>query len=305
MGAPNNLDEVELFLKNMFNDKYIITAPKLIRKLISFIIVNRRLDIAKNNYKELGGVSPLVGNTKRLVRRLNKNIGDADVFYVMRYTPPFASEVVPKLVDYDNIYLIPMYPHYSNTTTRSSIEDFLEEAKKFDIDKKVSYIESYYKDELYNKAIVERIKDSIKDINSKEYELVFSAHGLTQRSIDKGDPYQQHIIENVNAIKKMLSVESISFNSIHIAYQSRVGPMEWIRPYLEDKLQELKGRKVLIYPISFTLDNSETDLELEVEYKEVASEIGIKDYRVCRALNSSQYFIDTIKKFYNNLKIGD
>ena len=300
MGGPNNLDEVKVFLKNMFNDKYIITAPQPIRSLIASIIVFKRLEIAKENYSKLGGMSPIVGHTKRLVRRLNKEL-DADVFYEMRYTPPFALDVLKKLKNYDEIYAIPMYPHYSSTTTKSSIEDFMKVAKKYNLDKKIKTIDSYYDHPLYNKAIVERIKEALKGENSKDFELVFSAHGLTQKTIDKGDLYQKHILANVECAKKELQNQNIEFKKIHVAYQSRLGPMEWLRPYMEDKLKEL-GAKVLIYPISFTVDNSETQGELVLEYGELAHELGIKDYRVAKAPNHHRFFMDTIKDIYEKMK---
>ncbi|CAM3507829.1 ferrochelatase [Arcobacter aquimarinus] len=300
MGGPNNLNEVKVFLKNMFNDKYIIGAPQPIRAMIGSLIVFKRLEIAKQNYKELGGMSPIVGHTKRLVRRLNKQL-DADVFYEMRYTPPFASDIMPKLKNYDEIYAIPMYPHYSSTTTKSSIEDFIKVAKKYNIDKKIKTIDSYYDNPLYNKVIVERIKEALNGEDSKDFELVFSAHGLTQRTINKGDLYQKHILANVEFAKKELEEQNISFKKIHVAYQSRLGPMEWLRPYMEDKLKEIKS-KVIIYPISFTVDNSETQGELVLEYGEVAHELGIKDYRVAKAPNHHPYFMDAIKGIYESMK---
>lgn len=300
MGGPNNLNEVKVFLKNMFNDKYIIGAPQPIRAMIGSLIVFKRLEIAKQNYKELGGMSPIVGHTKRLVRRLNKQL-DADVFYEMRYTPPFASDIMPKLKNYDEIYAIPMYPHYSSTTTKSSIEDFIKVAKKYNIDKKIKTIDSYYDNPLYNKVIVERIKEALNGEDSNDFELVFSAHGLTQRTINKGDLYQKHILANVECAKKELEEQNISFKKIHVAYQSRLGPMEWLRPYMEDKLKEIKS-KVIIYPISFTVDNSETQGELALEYGEVAHELGIKDYRVAKAPNHHPYFMDAIKGIYESMK---
>ncbi|MCP4971326.1 MAG: ferrochelatase [Arcobacter sp.] len=297
MGGPNNLDEVEVFLKNMFNDKYIIGAPQPIRSIISFIITNLRKKEAKENYKYLGGISPIIGHTKRLVRRLSKDI-DADVFYKMRYTPPFAKDVLKNLEDYEEIYAIPMYPHYSSTTTKSSIEELQKWAKKLNIKANIKTIDSYFENENYNKAIVQRIKESLGKDKSEDFELIFSAHGLTQRIINKGDPYQKHIIKNVEYAKKELARQGIKFKNIHLAYQSRLGPMEWIRPYMDDTLKQMKDKKVLIYPISFTVDNSETEFELDIEYKEIANEVGISDYRVAKAPNNSQYFIETLKELY-------
>lgn len=300
MGGPNNLDDVKVFLKNMFNDKYIIGAPQPIRALIASFIVFKRLKIAQENYKNLGGMSPIVGYTKRLVRKLSK-IVDADVFYEMRYTYPFAKDVLEKLRNYDEIYAIPLYPHYSSTTTKSSIEDFVNIAKKYNLDGKIRTIDSYYDNKLYNKAIVERIKETLDGDNSNEFELIFSAHGLTQRTINKGDLYQKHILANVECAKKELEMQNINFKKIHVAYQSRLGPLEWLRPYMEDKLKEIKS-KVIIYPISFTVDNSETLGELVLEYGELAHELGIKDYRVAKSLNSHPFFLLTLKEIYENLK---
>ncbi|QKF66953.1 ferrochelatase [Arcobacter venerupis] len=300
MGGPNNLDEVKVFLRNMFNDKYIIGAPQPIRAMIGQIIISKRLKESKANYAKLGGMSPIVGHTKRLVRRLNKEL-DADVFYEMRYTPPFAKDIMPKLKNYDEIYAIPMYPHYSSTTTKSSIEEFVKVAKKYNLDKKIKTIDSYYDNIHYNKAIVERIKEVLKGENSEDFELIFSAHGLTQKIIDKGDLYQKHILANVECAKKELENQNISFKKIHVAYQSRLGPMEWLRPYMEDKLKEIKS-KVIIYPISFTVDNSETEYELDMEYAEVAHKIGLTDYRVAKAPNHHRYFIETIKEIYEGMK---
>lgn len=301
MGGPNNVDEVEVFLKNMFNDKYIIGAPQPIRAMIGFMITTLRKKEAKENYKALGGMSPIVGHTKRLVRRLNR-ILDADVYYKMRYTPPFAKDVLKDLKDkdYDEIYAIPMYPHYSSTTTKSSIEELEKWSKKLGVKAKIKTLDSYYDNENYNKAIVERIKERLNGDNSEEFELIFSAHGLTQRTIDKGDPYQDHILKNVECAKKELEKQGIKFKNIHVAYQSRLGPMEWLRPYMDDKLREINAKKVLIYPISFTVDNSETEFELDIEYKEIADEVGIEDYRVAKAPNHNQYFIETVKELYEN-----
>lgn len=304
MGGPNNLDEVKVFLKNMFNDKYIIGAPQPIRAMIAMFIINSRLKEAKGNYKVLGGMSPIVGHTKRLVRRLNDELEDADVFYEMRYTPPFAQEVLEKVKDYDEIYAIPMYPHYSSTTTKSSIEDLRKIAKKYKCEHKIKTLDYYYDNELYNKTIVERIKESLNNENSEEFELVFSAHGLTQRTIDKGDLYQKHILANVEYAKKELINQNIKFKKIHVAYQSRLGPMQWLRPYMEDKLKEIES-KVIIYPISFTVDNSETQFELDVEYKEVADELNIKDYRVAKAPNHHPLFLKALKSIYFDMKNND
>lgn len=300
MGGPNNLDEVKLFLTNMFNDKYIITAPKPIRAMIAFLITTLREKEAKNNYAQLGGKSPIIYYTKKVVKGLEA-MSDADIFYVMRYTPPFADGVMQNLLDYDEVYALPMYPHYSSTTTQSSIEDFLASAERFGV-QHIKFVEHYYDDRLYNKAIVERIKEALDGDEASEFELIFSAHGLTQRTIDKGDPYQKHILANVEVAKAMLQEEGIAFKHIDVAYQSRIGPMAWLKPYMSDKLRNTESKKVLIYPISFTVDNSETEFELDIEYKEIADEVGIEDYRVAKAPNNHPLFLQALKEMYERLK---
>ena len=301
MGGPNNLDEVELFLNNMFNDKRIISAPKIIRMLIAKLITWRRKEAAKANYRALGGKSPIIGYTRALAERLTGEV-DATVEMVMRYTPPFAADVLEKLKHVDEIYALPLYPHYSGTTTASSMDDLQDALKKTGVKATVKTLEHYYSHPDYNEAIVSRIKEALGDEDAGEFELVFSAHGLPKKIIDRGDPYQRHIRYNVFHARKALLSAGIHFHKTHLAYQSRLGPMEWIRPYLDDKLRSLKKRKVIVYPIAFTVDNSETEFELEVEYREVAEALGFTDYRVAKAPNDHPAFAACLADLYGRLK---
>lgn len=299
MGGPNNLSEVKTFLNNMFNDKAIIGAPSIIRKMIAYFIVKSRLKEATSNYEKLGGISPIVENTKNLVQEVQKDL-DIDVFYIMRYTPPFAYDVLSQIQDYDKFYVIPLYPHFSSTTTVSSIEHLYEAADALGIDdEKFEIIDKYYDNEVYNQTIVERIKEALGDDNPEDFELIFSAHGLPQRVIDKGDPYMTQIKQNVYRARKELVKNNIKFYKTHLAYQSRLGPVEWIKPYLDEKLKALSKKKVIIYPIAFLIDNSETKYELDIEYKEIADNLGFIDYRVASAPNSM--IKNTIKDLYKRM----
>lgn len=301
MGGPNNLDEVEVFLSNMFNDKRIIAAPKLIRKLIAKLIIWKRIDEAKSNYAALGGKSPIAEYTHKLISKLELSL-DATVHMVMRYTPPYANETLKNLKDVDEIYAIPLYPHYSSTTTLSSMDDLEAGIKQCGITAKVMTIDSYYRHPDYINSIVERIKEILGSDDPAEYELIFSAHGLPQKIIDKGDSYQRHIRFNVFYARKALQKAGVKFHNTHLAYQSRLGPLEWIRPYLDDKLKSLKKKKVIIYPIAFTVDNSETEFELDIEYREIAEEIGFEEYRVAKAPNDHPLFVKCISSIYENMK---
>lgn len=300
MGGPNNLSEVKVFLNNMFNDKAIIGAPFFIRKFIAYWIVKNRLGEATKNYEMLGGKSPIVKNTKELVKELNNEL-DEDVFYIMRYTPPYAYDVLKNIRNYDKFFIIPLYPHFSTTTTLSSLNHFLKALYRLKIDRrKIAWIDQFYDNEIYNKTIVKRIKEALKDDDAKDFELIFSAHGLPQKIIDKGDIYMIHIKRNVFYARKELLKQGVNFFNTHLAYQSRLGPMEWIKPYLDDKLKSLKKKKVIIYPIAFLIDNSETKYELDIEYKEIAENLGIEDYRVASAPNSM--IKDTIKDLYKQMR---
>ena len=300
MGGPNNLSEVKLFLNNMFHDKAIIGAPFLIRKMIAYFIVKGRLAEATANYEKLGGISPIVENTKHLVEALQQEL-DLDVFYIMRYTPPYAHDVLSKIQDYDRFFVIPLYPHFSTTTTLSSLDHLYEAAESLGIDdEKFSIIDQYYNNTHYNQTIVNRIKERLGDDNPQDFELIFSAHGLPQRVIDRGDPYQIHIKRNVYWARKALSDQGIRFYKTHLAYQSRLGPVEWIKPYLDDKLKTLEKKRVIIYPIAFLIDNSETKYELDIEYKEIASQLGFVDYRVAEAPNT--LIKDTIIDLYQKMQ---
>lgn len=188
------------------------------------------------------------------------------------------------------VVLLPLYPQYSTTTTKSSVEDFIEASQnRFQI----KVIEPFYENRIYNEAIIETITKTVKD--SKDFNLIFSAHGLPQKIVDNGDPYEKHVNEHVKILSQMLSEKAVEFKSISLAYQSKVGPMKWLEPALDKELEKYKGQKVLIYPIAFIIDNSETDFELSIEYKEEADKIGISEYKVCKCLNDSEKFIEAIR----------
>ncbi|MCW8894993.1 MAG: ferrochelatase [Sulfurimonas sp.] len=306
MGGPNNLEEVEVFLKNMFNDKNILTMKSdLLRKIVGGLIVFNRTESSQEIYRQLGGKSPIVGHTKSLVKKLQDKLGDdVIVDFVMRYTPPFAPEVIEKLnkEKVEKIYLIPLYPQFSTTTTKSSLEDFEEHYHTMGGDAILVEVKHFFQNNTYNKAIIQRIKERIGDTEYQDFDIIFSAHGLPQKIVDAGDVYQRHVEKHVDILKDMLKEQKMDFREVHLAYQSKVGPMEWLKPSLDDKLSSVRNRGVIIFPLAFTIDNSETDFELEIEYREIAEEQGFKDYRVCRCPNDSELFVDALCEIYEKMK---
>lgn len=297
MGGARTKDELKMFLTNMFNDKNILTFKSdFLRSLVAKIIVTSRTDSAWENYEEIGGFSPINPLTEKLVKKLDDELSSVCVMQAMRYTPPRAIDCIEELEKkgIKDVVLLPLYPQYSTTTTKSSVEEFEEVAKgRFNIE----VIEPFYKNEIFNNAIVDTIKSTVE--NPSEYNLIFSAHGLPQKVVDNGDPYEKHVNEHVEILSNILKENKINFKSISLAYQSKVGPMKWLEPALDSELEKYYDEKVLIYPIAFIVDNSETDFELSIEYKEEADKIGISDYKVCKCLNDDDKFILAIKDITN------
>nr|WP_277422264.1 ferrochelatase [Brachyspira hampsonii] len=156
-------------------------------------------------------------------------------------------------------------------------------------------IDRYYDNEYYNNAIVELIKDSIKDKNSEEYILIFSAHSIPKMYIDKGDPYKYECNCNAEILKDKLYKEGLHFKDIVLSYQSKIGKLEWLSPTTIDMVKKYRGEKLIIYPLAFTIDNSETIYEIDIEYrKEALNKYDIKDFILCPCLNDSTYFAKTI-----------
>jgi len=289
MGGANSYDDVDIFLRNMFNDKNILRIESpFFRSIVANFIVWSRAKNSKENLKLLGGRSPLFGNTKKLLKKLNRK---ERVEVVMRYTAPFSDEVLQKLREdgIEKLILFPLYPQYSTTTTLSSFEDIFQTVKSMNwANLSICTVKPYYNDEIFLKIIVNSILKRVK--NPKDFHLIFSAHSLPQKIVEMGDPYLEQIEQQVKSLSKMLQ----KFKSIHLAFQSKLGPVKWLEPSIDKKLEEFKGEKVAIYPISFTIDNVETDFELNIEYRKLAEDIGIDEYIVIKALNDSEEFVKFI-----------
>ncbi len=300
MGAPRDLDEVGVFLKNMFNDKNIITVKKkFIRKIIATSIVATRSKEAKENYKKLGGFSPLVTQTQKLLEAVQKVYPEHIVINIMRYTPPFAQSELRwlKAKGVEDIVLFPLYPHYSTTTVKSSLEDFYETCDAINYHPNIKEIEPFYTNPLYNRTLLETIKAQIcsqKD-DLSQMDIIFSAHSLPKKIICDGDCYKEQVERHAKLLKRMLRNEGLRFKDYHLAYQSKLGPVEWLSPSLGEKLQELESKRVLIVPISFVLDNSETEFELDLEYRIEAKGMQYEDYRVAKCPNDAPSFIALVK----------
>lgn len=295
MGGPSSVDEVELFLTNMFADENILTMDRYTRKLVSAIIINKRLEDVKINYGLLGGKSPLLGLTEKLIAKLQPKL-EMPIYPVMRYVPPFADLALEqcKKDGVEELILFPMYPQYSTTTTLSSVEDVEARCNVLGYSPKITVIDPYYDDYEYIAASVEKIVEAMEGKESKEYDLLLSAHGLPMSIIQAGDPYQNQVEANASAIKIYLRERGIIFNNIKLVYQSKVGSSDWLEPNLVDVLRNPHNRKVVIFPMAFTLDNSETVFELDIEHREIVDKIKYDDYIVAKCMNASDKFVELI-----------
>ncbi len=295
MGGPNNIEEVELFLRNMFADKNILTMNPYMRKFIANIIISKRLEDVKDNYRLLGGKSPLPELTEELIMKLKEHL-HIPIYPAMRYVPPFADKALflCQKEGIEELILFPMYPQYSTTTTLSSVEDIEQRCEAMGYKPKITLIDPYYDDYDYIKASCEKIMEAMEGKDTKEYDLLLSAHGLPLSIIKAGDPYQNQVEGNASAIKIYLASKGIEFHQIKLVYQSKVGSSAWLEPNLVDVLRNPTHRKVLIYPLAFTLDNSETVFELDIEHREIAEKMKYDDYIVASCMNDSDKFVELI-----------
>ncbi len=302
MGGPNNIEEVELFLRNMFADKHILPMNPYLRKFVANMIISKRIEEVKENYRLLGGKSPLPALTQQLIEKLGAKL-DMPVYAAMRYVPPFADEALKACQEkgVEELILFPLYPQYSTTTTLSSVEDVKQRCQAMGYHPKIRTIEPYYDDYDYIEVSVKKILEAMEGKETSEYDLLLSAHGLPMSIIKAGDPYEKQVEGNVSAIKTYLASKGIVFHDIKLAYQSKVGKGAWLEPNLADVLRNPTHDKVVIYPLAFTIDNSETTFELDIEHREIAQKLRYKDYIVAKCMNNDDDFVALIVRRVSQL----
>tara|TARA_B100000676_G_C18087493_1_gene856331 strand:- start:2110 stop:3147 length:1038 start_codon:yes stop_codon:yes gene_type:complete len=286
LGGPDQSESVKPFLFNLFNDKAIIGVPQPIRWLIACLISGRRAPIAQEIYSHLGGGSPLLENTKlqaiALEQRLKEKLPDVNIkcFLSMRYWHPMSLDTALKVKKWnpDKVILLPLYPQYSTTTTGSSLDDWYKSAKKVGLIQETVAACCYPTDNGFIDAIAGRLQTALDDaVHHKPFRILFSAHGLPQKVVDKGDPYQWAVEETAaSVIKKIVGVKI----DWRVSYQSRVGPLSWIKPYTEDEIKRAgrEGMSLVVVPIAFVSEHSETLVELDIEYRHLAENAGVPNF---------------------------
>jgi len=304
LGGPDSLESVEPFLYNLFCDPDIIDLPLafLFRKRLARIISSRRAPKVQEFYKRIGRKSPILKLTRRqaiaLERELQADV-NARVYVCMRYWHPLTEAVVDQVYadGVDRVILLPLYPQYSKTTTGSSVNEWnriLQRRGRNNL--RADLVQEYPDHPLYIGSLVRNINIAMNRVRKEDrsrVHLVFSAHGTPVKLVKGGDPYQRHILRTYEAV-----IEAGKFGlPHHLCYQSKVGPEKWLEPSLDDTITRLANEKVshvIVIPIAFVSDHSETLWEINIEMKEEARHLGISHYDMSPALNTNPLFIKAL-----------
>jgi ferrochelatase len=286
LGGPDRLESVRKFLFNLFNDPLIIRRPTLLRWLLAKLISWRRAPVAKAIYAQIGGRSPILDETKKQRDALQRTLNDSadneeyGVFIAMRYWDPFVEECIAEVQEFgpDRIVLLPLYPQFSTTTTESFLRVWRKTASDAGINQPTAEICCYPAEPGFIGSIADltrQVLDTRKPADP--IRVLFSAHGIPEQFVGDGDPYQRQIEKTVAAIVGKLAIDGLDYV---ICYQSRVGPVEWLRPYTDDEIRRAgrDGIGLVVVPVAFVSEHSETLVELDIEYGEVARSAGVPSY---------------------------
>ncbi|GAC1457848.1 MAG: ferrochelatase [Chamaesiphon sp.] len=304
LGGPDELEDVRPFLFNLFSDPEIIRLPvSALQKPLAWLISSMRAKKSQANYQQIGGGSPLRRITEAQAEALQEQLlskgQDAHVYVGMRYWHPFTEEAIARIKRdrIEQLVILPLYPQFSISTSGSSfrlLERLWQEDPAF---QKIEYtvIPSWYQQPKYLQSMSQLIAQELNQFPSPDQvHIFFSAHGVPLSYVEEaGDPYQKEIEECTNLIMQTLKRP----NPHTLAYQSRVGPVEWLKPYTEDAIPELAAQgiqELLVVPISFVSEHIETLQEVDIEYRELAEESGIHDLRRVPALNTHPTFIEAL-----------
>lgn len=297
LGGPDSPEAVQPFLQNLFSDPAIIASPGPVRWLLARLISRRRAPVAREIYRQIGGRSPLLPETEAQAGALQEalqDIGEVRCFIAMRYWYPFVEQTARDVAGWrpDRVVLLPLYPQFSTTTTGSSLTAWRTAAKAAGLEADEHVLCCYPADRGLIEAHVARILPRLEGLAS--FRLLFSAHGLPQRVVDGGDPYQWQVEQTADAIVEALKRNGQAVEDWLICYQSRVGPLKWIGPSTEEEIERAgrDGRPVVVVPIAFVSEHSETLVELDIEYAELAASAGVEVYRRVPTVGAEPVFIE-------------
>ncbi len=297
LGGPDSPEAVERFLENLFFDPAILPLPAILRRPVAKLIAKRRGPTAQDIYAKIGGRSPILEETEAQAQALESELKmrgyESRAFIAMRAWKPFSADATRALKQWnpERTVLLPLYPQYSTTTTASSIDDWKRSAKRIGGTGRETRICCYPWSEGFITAIVSLIRDTFgRRRPDVDYRLLLSAHGLPTRLIRRGDPYRWQVEKTAEAIVDRLGRNDLDWA---LCFQSRVGPLEWIGPATDAEIRragaEHKG--VIVAPIAFVSEHSETLVELDIEYARLAERAGVAHYLRVSAVGTHPAFV--------------
>ncbi|MFO7765874.1 MAG: ferrochelatase [Pelovirga sp.] len=300
MGGPDSLEAVRPFLYNLFSDRELIQLPAgaVLQKPFARLISYFRSKKVVENYRAIGGKSPLLEWTQKQATGIADRLGANVVPCVaMRYWHPFATEVLTQLKadGVTSATVLSMYPHYTGATTGSSVNDFKRAVAQVYPELEYRVIEQWHDWAPYLDSLANRIHEGLEtfhELMRDDVQILFSAHALPQRFIDRGDPYQQQVEETVKGV-----MERVGNYAWSIAYQSRSGPVKWMEPGTEEEITRIAAagyQSLLMVPVSFVSDHIETLEEIDMEYRELAVSSGIVNFCRAPSLNDHHDFLDAM-----------
>lgn len=301
LGGPSSLKGVKPFLISLFSDPAILTLLNPFRFVLANLIARRRLREAHHIYALLGGKSPLLPNTQAQADALEKELGpDHAVFIAMRHAPPLSPEIVEKvkIYDPDEIVLLPLYPQYSKTTTESSFKAWKKASEGWMVPTR--FIKAYATESGFLEALKERVLPLYQEAQRQGHpKLLLTAHGLPEKFIRNGDPYQKQVEQTAHALLEMLGLSGVDST---LCYQSRVGPLKWIGPYTEDEVRKAsrERRPIVLVPLSFVSEHSETLVELDITYRDLALAEGCPAYYRVDTVQTHPAFIKGLASLVRN-----
>ncbi|HUA51218.1 MAG TPA: ferrochelatase [Candidatus Sulfotelmatobacter sp.] len=301
LGGPDSVATVKPFLVNLFSDPAIIRVPWPLRPILARLIAHRRAGVAERIYERLGGGSPLLANTQAQADALTAALGDAEtlrVFIAMRYWRPRAVETAKAVARFapHQVVLLPLYPQFSTTTTRSSVAEWQRAAHAAGLSTPSRLVCCYPDDPGFVAATAGHVRAALRDGGLEgRARVLFSAHGLPKRVVAGGDPYQAQVERTVAAVVAAVGVPALDWV---VCYQSRVGPLEWIGPSTDDEIRRAGADRVpiVVCPIAFVSEHSETLVELDIEYRHLAEQAGVPRFVRVPTVGNDPLFIDGLAR---------
>lgn len=278
LGGPASISELRTFLFNLFSDKRILPVNKVLRFFLAKFISRVRYKKSAECYAKIGGKSPILEETAKQVvlmeqklKELNKK-DDFKVFMYMRHSFPKLQNIVNDINEFNpvKITLLPLYPHFSFSTTLSAFDEWDEISSKYWNGINVQEICCYFDDpdfiDVHSNLILKCYNEVLK--TKPKVRVIFSAHSIPLSFIENGDPYQKQINKSVQLILSSIKIKDLDYS---ISYQSKIGPVKWLEPSTnEEILKAIKDNvPILVVPISFVSENLESLYELDILYKNI------------------------------------